>query len=209
MQFRKLFLLPVAILVASLTPIITHAQEAVAIVEQLHADQLPSPYDEEAMQSMITGLDTVQQEGLSEKEEKHLAYISERYKLPRAEAMEIINLAKEHAHPVFPKYEDILGTIEVESAYNRKAKSPGECLGLMQLKYVYHKATIRNKKDLLVARTNIRIASAYMNELFQQIKSNARGAVYSAFNTGPGAYRQGKRNRVYAKKVAKARANYA
>jgi membrane-bound lytic murein transglycosylase MltF len=202
MQFRKLFLLP-ALIVASIT---AHAQEISEAIEKFEAAQV-SHYDNEALERVIAGLE-LKQEETSPKEDPHVEYISSRYNVPRQEAMQIVANARKYADPVFPKYEDIMAIAEVESSFNRKAKSKGDCLGLMQLKYAYHKATIRAKRELFDIETNMRIATSYLRDLFSQPKVNNRSRVYSSYNTGLGAFLKGKRNKVYAAKVQKARKNY-
>jgi len=203
MQFRKKILL---LVLAGLTAIfnLCTAQEAL-VPEFISADTTVSVPDD--LEVLIISLESKQKEGFSSKEEGHIEYIVKRYKVPRFDAEEIVFNAKKNSNPIFPKYADILAISEVESHFDRKVSSRGNCLGLMQLKYAYHKGDVKHRKDLFDIDVNMRIATTYLSDLFSQVKKSERSS-YSAFNTGLGSFLKGKRNQVYIARVVKARLNF-
>lgn len=154
----------------------------------------------------IKTLDKKEAPALHSKEERHVEYISTKYRVSESDAKAIVNAAQSNADPVFPKYEDIMAVVEVESAFKRRAGN-ARCYGLMQLKYAYHKATIRRQEQLYDIETNIRIGAAYLKELHPQVGRNGSSAV-SAYNTGFGSFLNGRRNKAYVNKVSKAKRNF-
>jgi soluble lytic murein transglycosylase-like protein len=54
--------------------------------------------------------------------------------------------------------------------------------------------------------TNIRVGSAYLRELYENLKS--RQAAIMAYNLGEGAYRSGRRNVKYFKLVDRSTRNF-
>jgi len=207
MQFRKYIILLVLALLATVIPNTGYAtqEDADAVPEFISSDKQDADVD--AIGDLIAKLESQQQQDrFSSKEESHIEYIVNRYKISREDAEAIVENAKKLADPVFPKYSDILAVIEVESNFNRKASSKGNCLGLMQLKYAYHKSEVKSRKELFDIAVNMRIATTYLSDLFSQVNNSSLS--YSSFNTGLGAFQKGKRNRIYMARVNKAKHNF-
>ena len=86
----------------------------------------------------------------------------------------------------------IFALMRSESAFMEKVKSPAGALGLMQIMPVTGKLTARKigmkkfrAKDLLIAKKNIAIGTAYMKEMQDKFKGNYILATAS-YNAGPG-----------------------
>ena len=110
-------------------------------------------------------------------------------------------LASKYADPVFPKYRDIMGVIEVESTFNPKARN-GHSLGLMMIDAPSHRGKFRRAQDLYDPDLNVRLGVEYLKELYE--KFGSREAAIMAYNVGPGNYLRGMRPKVYLAKVRKA-----
>ncbi len=188
MQFRKNFIVMLAALLLSNAA----AQETVPVVDELG--------------EFITQLE--QRDALSSKENAHVGYIVSTYGIAENEAREIVSHARRLEDPVYPRYADILGIVEVESAFKRLAKSKGDCVGLMQLKYMFHRQGLRSKRELMHIGVNMEKGSAYLRELFSQLKGNVSGTVM-AYRVGPGSYKSGLRDRKYLAKINKAKRNFS
>jgi hypothetical protein len=118
--------------------------------------------------------------------------------MPPSPPEDVVFLAAELAHPVFPKAADILGVVAVESRFKPNARNR-ESRGLMMVDYPSHKRKIVRASDLYDPRTNMTIAVAYLRELYEKYRS--RRAAIMAYNSGPGAYDRGVRSVAYFKKV--------
>ena len=112
-------------------------------------------------------------------------YIATRFKLSPKDARQMVKLANEYAHETFPKRNDILAIIAVESSYNTKASFRG-CYGLMQINKKIHSKLLR-KRSLFDPAVNIEIGSIILNEYFELFKRNNKAAVLS-YNAGIGNY---------------------
>ena len=86
----------------------------------------------------------------------------------------------------------IFALMRSESAFMEKVKSPAGALGLMQIMPATGKLTARKigmkkfrTRDLLIAKKNIAIGTAYMKEMQDKFKGNYILATAS-YNAGPG-----------------------
>ena len=138
---------------------------------------------------------------------RDVSYITSKYGVPEATAWKIVTLASKYADPVFPKYRDIMGVIEVESSFDPKARN-ARCLGLMQMNRFYHRTRFASQKDFLVPEENIRAGAEYLKELYVNLRFSRRAAIM-AFNLGEGWYRSGKRNNEYFVTVDRATRRYS
>ena len=85
----------------------------------------------------------------------------------------------------------VYALIRSESAFNETAKSPAGALGLMQVMPQTGKEVARsigwkkyNKNDLLTARNNVSIGSAYLKQMLKKFNENKVLAT-AAYNAGP------------------------
>ena len=97
-------------------------------------------------------------EQLKAKEEKQrvddlTATVLDKYKIAPAKAEEIVNLAIKHEKPVFPKAEDLLAIIGIESSFNSNAESNlkhDKAIGLTQIRpkiWGIHAVDVKNNLD--------------------------------------------------------------
>lgn len=107
----------------------------------------------------------------------------------------------------FPKASDVLAIVEVESRFDPKASFNGN-YGLMQINYTTHKEKVKNKKHLKEIAKNLELGISYLEELNKNHNIKARSSIYNAYNVGPSAMRQGKKNENYVRKVTIAKAKY-
>lgn len=122
----------------------------------------------------------------SVKEEKLVDYISTKFKVSKKIALNVVNLANKHAHETFPKRDDILAIIAVESQYDIFALAQG-CYGLMQIQRKSHKKSLKGR-SLHNPDVNVELGSQILNQYFVLLKDNKKAAVLS-FNAGIGNYK--------------------
>lgn len=122
----------------------------------------------------------------SESENNILAeYISVKYKTSLEFAKRIVYLAAKYAYADFPKRNDILAIIAVESSFRPKASYRGSH-GLMQIEKKSHVKSLRgrNIKDPAV---NIELGSQILNEYYQALGNSKKNAIL-AYNAGIGNF---------------------
>ncbi len=112
-------------------------------------------------------------------------YISSKFKVSLDTAIKIVQLATKHAYETFPKRDDILAIISVESRFNINAFSQG-CYGLMQVQKKSHTKPLAGR-SLRNPDVNIELGSKILNEYSVLLKGNKKAAVL-AFNSGIGNY---------------------
>jgi soluble lytic murein transglycosylase-like protein len=120
--------------------------------------------------------------------------IAERWKRSPSQIQRIVDYAKAHAQPDFPRLPHLLAIMAVESRFDPRAKSQGN-VGLMQINVSANGDRLRNRSP----EENVRVGAEILREGYFQLKGSHKGAVLS-YNTGLGAYRQGRRNLDYWRK---------
>ena len=120
--------------------------------------------------------------------------IAERWKRSPLQVQRIVEYARAHAQPDFPRLPHLLAIMAVESRFDPKAKSQGN-VGLMQINLSANGDRLRNRSP----EENVRVGAELLREGYFQLKRNHKGAVLS-YNTGLGAYKQGRRNLDYWRK---------
>lgn len=151
---------------------------------------------------LIPAIEVLQEDLVLEtsvKEDKLAEYISSKFKVPRKRALDIIALANKYAHETFPKRDDILAIIAVESQYDIFALSHG-CYGLMQIQRKSHKTLLKGR-SLHNPEVNVELGSDILNQYFILLNSNKKAAVLS-FNAGIGNYKNKRYRLVYYEKYA-------
>lgn len=136
----------------------------------------------------------------TDKDSSVINYISERFKISLKLAEEIVKLATEYSHATFPKRNDILALIAVESSYNIMARSRG-CHGLMQVEKSSHRKLIKGR-NLNNPRVNIEVGSMVLHDNYETLKGNKRGSILS-FNSGVGNFLKGRYKSEYYEKYKK------
>lgn len=124
-------------------------------------------------------------------------HISTKWKVSPALATSIVNLAEKNARADFPKRNDILAIIAVESSFNPKASFRGSH-GLMQIEKKSHlkKLAGRNIFDIAV---NIELGSNILYEYFMLVGKNVKATLLS-YNAGIGNYKKGRYKLEYYQK---------
>lgn len=91
----------------------------------------------------------------------------------------------------FDKAALLLGVIQTESEFNRKAKSPVGARGFMQLMpatAALLKGRRLSAEEIIDAETNITLGVRYLNEMIREMGSVEKALL--AYNAGPGAVRR-------------------
>lgn len=124
-------------------------------------------------------------------------HISTKWRISPALATNIVNLAEKNARADFPKRNDILAIIAVESSFNPKASFRGSH-GLMQIEKKSHlnKLAGRNIFDIAV---NIELGSNILYEYFMLVGKNVKATLLS-YNAGIGNYKKGRYKLEYYQK---------
>jgi hypothetical protein len=133
----------------------------------------------------------------TEEEFRLAVYIAEKFEITLRAALEIIKLATEHADEDFPKRNDILALIAVESRYNVRAKFKG-CFGLMQINLKAHSKLLKRRNPLNPS-VNIEVGSATLRVYYESLGKNSKAAILS-FNAGIGSYLKRRYNKEYYSK---------
>lgn len=127
--------------------------------------------------------------------------IADNYKVPPDVAARIVAFAQDNSDPVFPKIEDILAVIAVESRFQSHVENHGS-VGLMGIRYRSHKLT---KAQVLDIKINIAYGARYLKDLYLSLGSSTKAA-FQAYNVGPWGYtKKGARSPGYLSLVAKHR----
>jgi len=111
----------------------------------------------------------------------------------------LVSIAEKYAYSDFPKKEDILAIIAVESRFKPDAKTQTS-KGLMQINLDANRKRIQG--SLFNPDENIRVGVEILRGYYELLGSN-RSAAIMAYNIGPGSYLKGRRSRVYLSKVEK------
>lgn len=116
-------------------------------------------------------------------------YLVHRYKIDEYKAQYIIQNSLKYSNNTFPRLEDTLAIIAIESAFDLSAVSTANAKGLMQILY---KKTSFNISDNIVDGTKL------LKEYYRHFGNI--DATVQAYNVGIGAYKQGQRNQAYLAK---------
>lgn len=125
----------------------------------------------------------------------------QKFNLSQEFASRIVRLAKQNEYPDFPKVEDILAIIEIESSYRPEAIYMG-CYGLMMIQKKSHMSKLAdeytngNKGGILNPEVNISIGAKVLNEYFN-ILNRDKKATTLAWNSGVGNYQKKRYNIKY------------
>lgn len=133
--------------------------------------------------------------------------ITKRYNIDYDLALDIVKLAHKHEQETFPKANDILAVIGVESTFNPDAKSKlrkDPALGLMQVRpgiWNLDPAEIRDPEE------NIRVGADILSKYFKRFRDKRTALM--AYNAGPDGKETSDYAPVYADKVERERLRLA
>lgn len=118
-----------------------------------------------------------------------VSYISNSWNVSLAFAKEIVDIADKNAFEDFPKRNDILAIIAVESGFRPKASLRGS-YGLMQIEKKSHIRKLAGR-SIFSPSVNIEIGAQILNEYFKLLGKNIKATLLS-YNAGIGNYKRGR-----------------
>lgn len=130
--------------------------------------------------------------------------ISEKWGVDLDFAKQVVATASATADKRFPRTEDVLAVVAVESGFNPKAENAG-AYGLMQIQYNHHKERVDSKTDLFDPLQNMRAGVKILNEYFHGVNQDPDSAVL-AYQAGIGGLFKGEARAEYLAKFKRERA---
>lgn len=133
--------------------------------------------------------------------------ILKKYHVSPELARDVAALAKKHEKESFPKAEDILSIVGIESSFNPKAVSKlktDPAVGLMQVRpgvWGVNPTTLKSNMDL-----QIKMGAEVLHKYYKLL-GNKASAIH-AYNVGLGNFRRGKHNINYVHKFSNERKLY-
>ncbi len=155
--------------------------------------------------------DTVQREErmLDSRQQRHFETITEKYRVSETIVKDVIHYAYKYEKKSFPKAEDILAVVGIESSWNPFAKSKlktDPALGLTQIRPGQWKQLIESPTELLEIEKQIKYAAEILHVNFKLTKS-AEDAII-AYNVGYGSWSGGLYNTRYLNKFRNERSKF-
>jgi hypothetical protein len=130
-----------------------------------------------------------------------IKFVASRFNKPESLISKIVYAAQKYARPDFPRTEDLLAIIAVESTFNTNAHHRGSW-GLMQIEAKSHRDKTRGEA-LTNIDTNIRVGSDVLVEYYSMTGSSSKAIM--AYNVGIGSFLKGRKPREYLTKVNRER----
>ncbi len=125
---------------------------------------------------------------------KVLDIIVKRFKVSKNHASQILSVVDSYADKEFPKRNDLLALIAVESRYVVNAVHNG-CYGLMQIEKKSHAKKLQGR-SIINPSVNIGIGADILKEYYLLTNKNKKAAIL-AYNAGIGNYLKGRTNPAY------------
>lgn len=126
--------------------------------------------------------------------------IVDRYNIDRELAHSVAQAADNHQYADFPKAEDIIAIVAIESSFNPKAKSKlkkDPAYGLTQIRHQVWKKQIGND-DMSNVDNQIRHGAAILAHYYARTKNKDKAIM--AYNVGITAALRGKKNEEYLRR---------
>lgn len=139
---------------------------------------------------------------LSEKEQKAVEQITQRYGADPSFVAEVIQLVKKYQKPGFPTARDLMAIIAVESEFDPEAVSGlrhDPAVGLMQVRPGVWGMDAETLKD---PETAIKVGSDILHKYYRHLHGDKEAAL-QAYNVGLTNYQQGEENPHYVEKYQK------
>jgi hypothetical protein len=124
--------------------------------------------------------------------------IAKRYRIDTQFAYDVVELAHKYEKPSFPKAEDILAKIGIESSFNPEAVSKLKKDPARGLTQVRPKASGIPAEELSDIENQIKHGADILHKFYKRLKD--KRAALLAYNVGPTAYKQGRFNPEYFEK---------
>lgn len=166
---------------------------AVCNVSSAQGDPLLSLIEKVAPETLHTAA-RIERKAHPRQDDGLVQKIAKRWRRSPDHIQRIVEYAKKHSRPDFPRLPHLLAIMAVESRFDTRAKSRGN-VGLMQVNLSANGSRLRNRTP----EENVRVGAEILREGYFQLKGNQKGAVLS-YNTGLGAYKSGVRNTDYWRK---------
>lgn len=115
--------------------------------------------------------------------------LAKRFRKSEEFIQRVVDAADRYAYPDYPKRENILAIISVESSFNPKAAHRGS-LGLMQIHIKVHRKEFRGQSPYDVDR-NIAVGVKILRGYYEDLNHRERSAVL-AYNAGIGNFLKGR-----------------
>jgi hypothetical protein len=129
---------------------------------------------------------------LSTSQKKNFAIITDTYNVSEVLVKDVLHYVDKHADKVFPRREDILAIIGIESSWNPKARSNlkyDPALGLTQIRPKTWSSLISHPDELNVVENQIRYAAKILKYQYRLTKD--KDAAIIAYNAGYGNWLNG------------------
>jgi soluble lytic murein transglycosylase-like protein len=182
-----------AALAASLSTVSVHQHDVQKAKTEISAAQAKIDKAESEAKTAKTAAEKAKAEAEIESAliSKLTDIVLDKYKIAPANAKHIVELVNKYADPVFPKAEDLLAIIGIESSFNPSAKSGlkhDKAVGLTQIRpkiWGIHAKNLRGHLD-----KQVELASDILNKYYQKLGSKDK-AIH-AYNVGLTNVRHGK-----------------
>lgn len=138
--------------------------------------------------------------------QKFADIIEQKYKVDRQLAYQVVTAADKQAQEDFPKLEDILALVAIESEFKPKAKSQLAYDPAFGLTQVRPKVWNIDKSELETVDGSIKHGVAILTQYYQQVRN--KDNALQAYNVGITAYQQGTRNPAYVYKHKQAKSDF-
>lgn len=141
----------------------------------------------------VSQVQEVPQKKLSKVQKQYLDTIIEEYYVDAKLVKEVLHHVDKYAHKVFPRREDLLAVIGIESSWNPDAVSPlkkDPAIGLTQIRPGAWKKFIADAEELLHVENQVKYAAKILNYNFRLTESKEDAII--AYNAGYGNWLNGK-----------------
>lgn len=132
------------------------------------------------------------QKKLSKVQAKYLDIITDEYNVDSKLVKEVLHHVDKYAHKVFPRREDLLAVIGIESSWRPDARSPlkvDPALGLTQIRPGAWKKFIHDANELMSVENQVKYAAKILHYNFR-LTENKEDAII-AYNVGYGNWLNG------------------
>lgn len=194
-----------AIIAADNVPVqttnVTHNVDISSKIKRLPVARLAHEYREVDISNEIKRLSKArpnEHQKMMRRKEQLVGAITEKYNVDETLARKIVKIANAHQQPDFPKTEDIIAIVGIESSFRPHVKSKlktDPAVGLMQVRPGVWKIP---HEELSTIEGQIKHGAGILAHYYDKV-GKVEGAVM-AYNVGITAYRKGKTNKRYLNK---------
>lgn len=132
--------------------------------------------------------------------------VSKRWDVDRDFAKAVVSTATAVSRRDFPRPEDVLAVVAIESGFNPRAENAGG-YGLMQVQFNHHRDKVDSKTDLMDPLQNMKVGARILREYFEGVNYDPDSAVL-AYQAGIGGLLNGGARADYLAKFKRERARF-